>query len=435
MSETLEIPGRGKRCSALRSLLQLRAFRKELGTWARKREAEHGAPVFFAHLGMPSIVIADAVSAGFVYAAPKDLCDRLDRVGFGPSALRPRIIGPIRPALVTHGELNVAKRRLIDSVLDGARGRFDSSLETAFGEIIADWTSRDRIPLQEVTGVGGKISARWLLGVDVDAQDAGRWPVSSFSPITTSWLLNQVLSLVARPSRDDRDRSDRILEAARRSPYLDEVHRIGRETGMSAEEALWQVIFLAIFNSKAIGLLTAAALAQLSLAPRWAEAIRDELGGTELKPADMDRFGILHKVYLECGRLFSAPKILYREALRDFDLPCGDGHTYRILNGDTLLLSMRSIHYDRRVFSSPNTFDPNRFDDPEVLRHLFLFGPHDKPYRCAGDDQGYSAVFSKYVLARLLQGSDWEVAPRPTVSADADFSPEDTALVSFRPRA
>ena len=58
MSETLEIPGRGSKKSALGSLLEFRDYFGQMATWVDQRKAEAGAPVFFAHTGMPTVVVS-----------------------------------------------------------------------------------------------------------------------------------------------------------------------------------------------------------------------------------------------------------------------------------------------------------------------------------------------------------------------------------------
>ena len=143
-------------------------------------------------------------------------------------------------------------------------------------------------------------------------------------------------------------------------------------------------------------------------------------------------------VFIEINRLFSRPRAFFREAMSDFDLPCGDGNSYRVRKGDTLLLSMRSVNYDQRQFAAPDSYKPERFDEnPDLARYVFIFGPHNTPYRCLSRDLGFGTDFFKYILGRLLQGYDWEMSPSPTISRNTryDYAPADVALVNFRPRA
>ena len=439
MSETREIPGRDTRMSALRSLLQFLKFFGHVGSWVDKRKAEAGAPVFFAHLGMSNIVVTDVVAAAYIFAAPKDVCDRVGNTGFGPTELRPRIIGPIQPALVARGEQNARSRRFLDAALIDARDRFDQVMTTAVDEVAADWVSRGRVPLkEEVYGVGGQLTGRWLLDANLDAKEVAKWPPLALGFKSSSRLLTRLLAIATGPRRSGLKTSDRLVEAIRTAPRFDHVRGIGVEAGLSEDELLHQLAFMTLFNTAGISLVMAATLAQLALAPDWTAAIRDELGDSQLIPSGMNEFPVLHKVFTECGRLFSRPRFYYRQAISDFDLPCGDGNSYRVRKGDTLLLTMRSIHLDEQVFADAAAFNPERFDDdPDLLRYVFIFGPQEKPYRCAAADQGFSTVFFKYVLGRLLQGYDWEISPSPTISADNenDFSPTDVELVSFRTRA
>lgn len=436
MGDTREIPGRDGRMSALRSLLQFRDYFGHVRSWVDKRQAEAGTPVFFAHVGMPSIVVTDVVAAAYIFAAPRDVCDRIGHMGFGTLQLRPRIIGPIQPALVARGEQNARSRRFLDAMLNDALGRFDEVLTTAVDEVAADWVSRGQVPLKEVTGIGGKVTGRWLLDIDLDAMEVAEWPKMAVTVKSSSRLVNLVLAILTRSPSSAVKTTDRLVETMRTAPRFDHVRRIGLEAGLSEADLLHQLAFLTLFNTAGLSLVMAVTLAQLALTPKWAAAIRDELGDARLKLSVMNDFPVLHKVFIECNRLFSRPKFFYREAHSDFDLPCGDGNSYRVRKGDMLLLSMRSVHYDERKFADPDTFNPERFDEnPDLLRYVFIFGPHEKPYRCVSDDLRFGDVFFKYVLGRLLQGYDWEISPSPTISADKDFSPADVKLVNFRPRA
>jgi hypothetical protein len=438
MGEIREVPGRDEKKSALGSVLQFKDFFSQVGSWVDKRKAEAGTPVFFANLGIPNIVVTDVVAASFILSAPKDVCDRMDNTGFGPIALRPQMIGPIRPAIVARGEDNARPRRFFDPMFEDARPRFDKVLPGAFDEITADWVSRGHIPLKEVHGVGGKLTGRWLLDIDLNAAEVGKWPGLTFGMKSDSWLVNLLLSVVNRLPGSAIKMSDRLVEEIRKAPRFNHIRQIGLDAGLGEEELLRQLAFLTLFNTGALGLITSAALAQLSLTPKWAAAIRNELGDAQLIPSTMNDFPVLHKVFIECCRVFGRPRAYYRQAHSDFDLPCGDGHSYRVKKGDTLLLSMRSVHHDEKMFADPHAFNPERFDEnPDLANYVFIFGPHKRPYRCAPADFGMADVFFKYVLGRLLQSYDWEISPTPTVSRDAtdDVTPDNVEMVNFRRRA
>ncbi len=438
MSETREIPCRGARMSALRSVLQFRDYFEHMGSWVDKAKAEAGAPIFFAHLGMPSIVVTDVVAAANIFAAPKDVVDRIGQPGFGPIELRERLTGGILPAVVSHGEKNASTRRFLDAMLEDARGRFDEMLTKSLEDIAAEWVASGGVTLNAVSGVSGKMTGRWLLDIDLDAAEVSEWPGLTFGIKTSSRLVNFVLGTLNRPKKSAVEMSDRLVETFRKAPRLDHICRIGKDAGLDEEETLRQMAFFTLFNTGALGRVAGGALAQLKLTPEWATAIRNELGDKQLVPSAMNEFPILDKVFTECCRLFGRPRAYYRRALKDFDLPCGDGHIYRVLEGDTLLLSMRSIHHDERMFTDGHSFNPKRFDDnPKLLHYVFIFGPHDKPYRCAPADLGMADVFFKYVLGRLVQGYTWDISPPPEIHADNvdDVAPEDVSLVNFRPRS
>ncbi len=437
MSEALEIPGRGSRMSALRSFIQFgQFFNSNTLSWPEEQAAEFGAPVFFSHLAMPTVVVTDPVSAAHIFEAPEDVCDRLGNLGFGPLVLRPRIVGPIQPALVARDAENARSRRFIDAALKDALPRFDEVLASTVDQVANDWASSGTVPFATFNGVGSRIMGRWLMDIDIDLDEAAKWPKLAVEVKTRSWLINRLLGIFAGPGRSGIQTADRMFEMFRTAPRADHIRGIAKETGLSDEDALRQIAFMTLFNTAGLSTLMSRTLAQLALSPDWAAAIREEVGDTQLTLRGMGEMPVLRKVFVEASRLFSGPRLFYRQAISAFDLPCGDGNTYRVEKGDTLLVLKRSIHYNK-MFTKPHVFNPERFDDaPELMKYIFIFGPHERSYRCAAADMGFGPSFFMYLLGRLHQGWDWQLSQSPTISPDNGdcYAPSDLALVKFRAR-
>ena len=436
MSEALEIPGRGSRMSALGSLLQFgKFFNKQAFSWPEEQAAKHGAPIFYAHLILPTVVVTDPVAAAHVFETPTEVCDRLGNFGFGPLLLRPEIVGRHEPALVAKDATNTQARRFINAALKDALPRFDDAVSSAITKIGADWASQGTVPFSTFNGVGSKIMAHWLLDTDVDAEEATHWPKLATYLKTRSGLLNFLLSFTG-PKKSKIEAADRLFEKFRTAPRADHLRGIAKETGMGDEEALRQIAFMILFNTAGLSTLMARSLAQLALTPKWATAIRDEVGDHELTMHSVRGMPVLRKVFIEASRLFSGPRLFYRVANQAFDLPCGNGNTYRVEQGDTVLVLKRSIQRNE-MFTRPHVFDPDRYEDqPDLLNYIFTFGPHEIPYRCAASDLGFGAAFYQILLGRLLQGWDWELSQSPEISPDFGdcYSPSELALVRFRAR-
>lgn len=438
MSETREIPSRGSRMSALRSALQFAKFYGNIFNWPEAQAAKLGAPVFCTNLMMPSVVVIDAVAAAHIFAAPKGVCDRLGNFGFGPLVLRPRIVGKNQPALTARDAENARDRRFIDAAFKDALPRFEEVMVATVDDLANNWASRGTVPLAEVHGIGTKITGQWLLDIDLDTAKTAKWLKMSIAPNTGSRILNWLADIFTGPGKSGEKIADSLFEQFRTAPRADHLRGIAKETGLSDEDALRQIAFLTMFNTAGLSSLMTRTLAQLALTPDWAAAIRDEIGDTQLTLKGMNDFPVLRKVYLESSRLFSGPRVFYREAMSAFDLPCGDGNTYRVEKGDTLLLLKRSIQSDKRKFTDPHVFNPDRFDnDSDLLNYIFIFGPHDKPYQCAAYNLGFAAGMYMYILGRLLQGWDWKVTPEFTISSNTGnfYTPEDLTLAQFRARA
>ncbi len=438
MSEALAIPGRGSKSPALVSLLRFGYFfNKKSYSWPKKKAAECGAPVFFANLGMHCAVVTDVVAASHIFGLPTDVSDRLGNMGFGPLVLRPQIVGPIEPALVASDESNAESRHFINTAMRSVMPKLDESMAQAMEAVANDWASRGTVPLAEMKGISGRLMGKWLMDIDLDLIEVGKWPKLAVTLTTSSGLLNGLLKHLAGPKKADIELSDRLKEMFRTAPGADHIRAIARETGVSDEDGLLQIAFVTLFNTGGHSLLLARALAQLAVAPQWAATIRDEVGDTRLTLDNVNDFRNLRNVFFEVSRMFSGPRLFYRVAKSAFELPCGNGKNYQVEKDDVLLILKRSIHYDEQKFQDPTAFRPDRFDnDPDLLNYLFIFGPHEKPYRCVTRDLGFGATLFMYTLARLLQGWDWELSPKPTLDPDRGdvYAPDDLKMANFRAR-
>ena len=445
MSEAREVPGRNAPGIWFGGLIkEFVTLNNSMGTWAEEHKAKAGgAPIFFSQAGIRAVTVTDAVAAQYVFAAPQDLLSRMDRTGFGPVKLQPKMIGPIRPALVAAFERHNVSRGFLNAVLTHRLPDFDKALVSSFDDLTEKWLSEESVTLlDDLRNFGAKVLARWTLDIDLDGKSAGVWLANAVTLNTSSSLANFLVSVAKRLPGSAVKTSEAINAAMRASPHFAEIARIGKEMGMSEEESLYQLSFMALFNSAAPGFSHFATLCQLDATPKWAGIVREEVGSDDLTLDGINEYPKLHQVFLEANRLYSLPRLFYRIAHKDFDLPCGDGNAYRIHSGDPVVLVMRAVYRDGQIFDEPQEFKPERYaPGNELGSYNWIFGSPTDPYRCAGALVDAKVEVSmrwwKYVLARLLQGYEWELSPRPTIDVNNQNggAPDDLHMMRFRRRA
>jgi cytochrome P450 len=105
------------------------------------------------------------------------------------------------------------------------------------------------------------------------------------------------------------------------------------------------------------------------------------------------------QVLKEAMRLFPPAPVHFRQAIKEINL----GHGYIIPAGAMILMSAYTVQRDRRYFSDPETFDPNRFSLQNSLgRHPYAYTPFGIGRRmCVG--HVFATMEAKTILSTVLR--------------------------------
>jgi cytochrome P450 len=141
------------------------------------------------------------------------------------------------------------------------------------------------------------------------------------------------------------------------------------------------------------------------------------LGGRLPSLEDLDRLPYLDGVIKETLRLYPPAYILGRTAIEPFGIGA-----YFFPAGTTVLMSQWVVHRDKRFFSDPQVFRPERWLDglAERLPAYAYFPFGGGPRRCIG--QGFALMEAALVTAVLAQRyrfrsvPDHLVVPEPLIT-------------------
>jgi cytochrome P450 len=441
MSDVRAVPGRDKSGIWFGGLLmQWEEMTTKMHSWVETHQKKYdGATVFISEAGMRTVTVTDAVAAEYIFNAPVSLLTRMDNNGFGPLVLRPEMVGPIQPALVASGTCHHQARAFLDPLMTKRLPDFDQVLTTEANNLFERWQSDPEVSLgDEIRNFGPQVVARWLLDIDLYGPSTGEWLNNSATINTPSKIDNFLVGKLESLPKEALAASEGIHTAIKGSRYWPEIAQLGREVGYTGEEAASQLAFMMLFNTAAEGFNLFSTLCQFAVTPKWADVVRNAVGGDPFTPSSMSDYPVLQQIFMEANRLYSLPRLYYRKAHADFVLPAAGGVRYQLKADDVILLVMRGVHTDPTIFDNPTDFDPDRYaPGNELERYTFVFGGPKRPFRCAGADVHIAARWWKYMLARLVQGFEWELSPAPAVSPDnaSGGSPADLSMIDFRKRA
>ena len=178
-------------------------------------------------------------------------------------------------------------------------------------------------------------------------------------------------------------------------------------------------IFLAGYETTALALSWLWYL--LGENPRTELCLHDELdhalAGRLPSLEDLERLPYLDGVIKETLRLYPPAYVIGRTSIEPFGIGA-----YFFPEGTTVLMSQWVVHRDRRFFTDPHVFRPERWLDglAERLPTFAYFPFGGGPRRCIG--QGFGLMEAALVAATLAQGyrfrpvPDHEVVPEPLVT-------------------
>ncbi|XP_008554599.3 probable cytochrome P450 6a13 [Microplitis demolitor] len=168
------------------------------------------------------------------------------------------------------------------------------------------------------------------------------------------------------------------------------------------------------------------ALYELAIAPEVQEKLRTEILETlkrhngQLSYDIVNEMKYLHMVIQETLRKDSPAGLLRRKSIQSYKLP---GTNITLPAGTIVQIPIYSFHHDDRYYPSPETFDPERFNENEK-RHPMVHLPFgDGPKNCIG--ARFAIYQSKLGLISVLK--NFKVSP--SKSTQVPYKIDITAIV------
>lgn len=147
------------------------------------------------------------------------------------------------------------------------------------------------------------------------------------------------------------------------------------------------------------------------VASKLVSEFRGVLNGRNPTVVDLPKLRYAEMVLEESMRLYPPTWIFIRMARRDDALPSGAA----IPSGAKLYLSPYVMHRNRKYFSEPERFDPERFnDEAKAGRHRLVYFPFGNgPRVCIGE--AFARMEGVLVLASIAQRFKLTVVPGQTI--------------------
>ena len=140
----------------------------------------------------------------------------------------------------------------------------------------------------------------------------------------------------------------------------------------------------------------------LARAPRWTEALKDEIarvtGGAAVAHEHVDKLLLVQQVLKESMRIYPPVPVMTRQAVAHTRLG-----PHEIKAGTSIVLSIYAIHRHRRRWDDPDAFDPTRFapeNEAKIPRYQYMpFGAG--PRICIG--MAFAMIEATAMLATMLR--------------------------------
>ena len=351
---------------------------------------------------------------------------------------------------VTNGDQWAAQRRIIDPAFEGGRVReaFPSMVEAAQSALerleegdldVEAWASH----------VTADVIFRALFSVPIEDELAAETfrAFKTFQreqPVaTTSALVPWLPPFHRRATRDAARRlRQAVQELVRRrekeieadnAPY-DLATKImttpDPETGktFSPKEMVDQVMIFFLAGHETSAALLSWAIWLLTASPKWGEAVADEVRVFWEGPdfSELSKMKVTRNVLRETLRLYPPVPMMVREAATD-----GEMRKRPVRVGDQIVISPWHLHRNDRYWSSPDAFDPSRWDEGGA-RDAFL--PFSQgPRVCPG--AGFAMVEATVLLSAFLAHYEAELKDAPIPVAHLTVRSKDGIFLSIQRRS
>jgi cytochrome P450 len=349
----------------------------------------------------------------------------------GPSALIAR-----QGIVQSEGDLWQQQRSIMGPAFGSKQVRtYANTVGERVTELADEWaddpTDDTRNLHQEMTSLTVRVASEILLGEDIGRERAEQFyewmrvagNELEFSPtsIRPSWLPSNPSAAMKETATGIQELSEEIIERRR--------EKLANKQGEQPADMLGRLLeaeddpsvsyppnqirdevatfLIAGHETTALSLTYALTLLSWHSPARKkvseeAQAVLGENGATP-KYEHVSDLEYTRQVYDEALRLYPPAWAVFREASEETYLG-----QYRIEEGSAVIFPQWSVHRDKRSFTDPRRFDPDRWDDqsPSSVEAYFAFG--GGPHACIG--QQFARSGALLVLAHLTKEFNIDVS-------------------------
>ena len=428
--EILKVPGRYASPFSFTPLKEAGAIAKNLVSHLEEKRVKYDSSVFHIHSGLQTIACLDHVSAEFYFNASTNLLARENKKRFGPIAVRSELLGGACPALVSTGTQHEKSRKLTDEILAMRVDFLPKAFETVSERLFQKWSQAGEVALYDaLLEWSSNIVFQWILGIDVPLEQVKNWS-SNIVTVETDTLMTQILGKLMMPKCPRKAiQAHRAMEQlVKSSPLFPEYLKMGEKHGVDTQTLTSFLIFLCCFNGTGAPTFSLLyTVAKINTMPKLKQTLQNALQDADT--AQILSNALLDNVYFEVMRLNTRPRVFYKKAQSDFEMPAANGKYYQIRKGDLVLIPAPIVHRDPTVFYAPNDFLPERFaHNPALKQKVFGYGTTTKAkngYGCAAaktGKTGQAAWIWKMMLSKLLTESSFGFNVQPIFDADTFFN-------------
>ena len=378
-----------------------------------KRRRKYKSNVFRTNMFRRMVVALDHQAISHLFESNHLIQD----YGFGWAAPPRRLVGYVTPSIFETGPEHDRPKALYMRLLRTRASTLIPVSNSIGAEFIARWLDLKQFSWRdELEDFSVACVFQWLLGERPDAKDIRLVYLNIFTQFLvgiTKYLpwSNYSRSVVAY---------ERLVTFIKGSRQFPEILATAREVGLTDEDAVAkQMAFLLGMNSfLGIQALLKALVGELSLRPELCASLRREIAAG-LRPSntleDLATLGampMLDKTLRETLRLHPPVTFIFGRATQDMTIESASG-LFSLSRGELMMGVIPIAHKDEFIFSHPERFDPNRFEDPMASQHLIWpRGLHDAQVSshgrtCPGKDA--AVIIAKLFCINVLPSVEWEL--------------------------
>ncbi|KAK9501864.1 hypothetical protein O3M35_012513 [Rhynocoris fuscipes] len=170
-------------------------------------------------------------------------------------------------------------------------------------------------------------------------------------------------------------------------------------------------------------IVTTYCLYELAKHPKIMAKVRDEIKQHAKDEESLTYDAVRDMTYLEqCVketlRKYPPSPMLFRICTKEYALPNG----FIIPKGQSIIIPVKTIHYNQEIYPEPNEFQPERFDPDRVIPSCAFIPFGNGPRMCIA--MRFAMIQLKYGVAKLLQRYEFKVSPKtvePLIIDPANF--------------